>query len=82
MYMRYLSPKNFGKYEYTLDLDTFKVANLLITFYLIFQANVRMATHALKTVITFIMKCMNVTAIEVMSSVTMVTAALVSFQFS
>ena len=58
------------------------LSNLLITFYLIFQANVRMATHALKTVITFIMKCMNVTAIEVMSSVTMVTAALVSFQFS
>ena len=79
MYMRCLSLNNCWKYEHT---DTFKVSNLLINFFFIFQANVRIATHALKTVITFIMKCMNVTAIEVMSSVTMVTAALVSFQFS
>ena len=46
--------------------------------FILFQAVVRMVTHVLKIVITFIMKCMNVTAIEGMSSVTMVTAALVS----
>ena len=71
-----------GRQKILLKKDCLGKAMITDFFCFCFQADVRMGIHALKTVTTFMIQCMNVTAIEGMSSVTMVTAALVSFPIS